>query len=205
MIAYQKMADERVNDLDQELFSELTESLVQPLLVHVVPPFVDGKDENYCLQINGNVLWEWRILEGNSKKLFAVLQKNLQPNGYSLEKSAFDRVSLLLNTKTRTFVNKIKEERNGKRRRTKKAETWLKLSIYPEEISQSPYDIFAEMRNEHEILEESFHHLNATVEEKAAKLYEQMRDARTGSYRHKGRPFSDVSNKQQQRHLQEIQ
>ena len=79
MIACQKMADERVNDLDQELFSELTESLVQPLLVHVVPPFVDGKDENYCLQVNGNVLWEWRILEGNSKKLFAVLQKNLQP------------------------------------------------------------------------------------------------------------------------------
>ena len=79
------------------------------------------------------------------------------------------------------------------------------MSIYPEEISQSPYDIFSEMRNEHEILEETFHHLNATVEEKAAKLYEQMRDARTESYRHKGRPFSDVSNRQQQRHLQEIQ
>ena len=147
----------------------------------MVPPFVAGKDENYCLQINGNVLWEWRILEGNSKKLFAILQKNLQPNGYSLEKSAFDRVSLMLNTKTRTFVNKIKEERNGKRSQTNKAETWLKMSIYPE-ISQSPYDIFAEMRNEHEKLEETFHHLNATVEEKAAKLYEQMRDAPNGVF-----------------------
>jgi len=42
------MADARVNDLDQELFSELTEPLVQPLLihVHVVPPFADGKDPN---------------------------------------------------------------------------------------------------------------------------------------------------------------
>ena len=28
------MADARVNDLDQELFSELTETLVQPLLIH---------------------------------------------------------------------------------------------------------------------------------------------------------------------------
>ena len=126
------------------------------------------------------------------------------PNGYSLKKSAFSRVSLLLNMKTRTFVNKIKEERNGKRRRTKKAKTWLKMSIYPE-ISQSPYDIFVEMKNEHAKLEEAFHHLNATVEEKAAKLYKQMRDTLTGSYQHKGRPFSDVSNRQQQQDLQEIQ
>ena len=57
-----------------QLFSELTEPLVQPLLIHVVPPFENGKDLNYCLQINGNVLWEWRTLEGNLKKLFAVLQ-----------------------------------------------------------------------------------------------------------------------------------
>ena len=49
MIACQKMTDERVNDLDQELFSELTESLVQPLLVNMVPPFVAGKDENYTV------------------------------------------------------------------------------------------------------------------------------------------------------------
>ena len=47
------MADARVNDLDQELFAELTEPLVQPLLIHVVPPFADGKDPNYCLKING--------------------------------------------------------------------------------------------------------------------------------------------------------
>ena len=46
------MADARVNDLDQELFSELTKPLAQRLLIHVVPPFADGKDPNYCLQIN---------------------------------------------------------------------------------------------------------------------------------------------------------
>ena len=40
MIACQEMLDQTVNDLDQELFSELTESLVQPLLVQMVPPFV---------------------------------------------------------------------------------------------------------------------------------------------------------------------
>ena len=101
------MADARVNDLDQELFSELTEPLVQPLLMHVVPPFADGKDPNYCLQINGNVLWEWRTVEGNLKKLDAVLQRNLRLNGYLLEESAFNRVSVLLSTKTKIFVDKI--------------------------------------------------------------------------------------------------
>ena len=110
------MADARVNDLDQELFSELTEPLVQPLLIHVVPLFAYGKDPNYCLQINGNVLWEWRTVEGNLKKLYAVLQRNLRLNGYLLEESAFNRVSVLLGTKTKTFVDKIKKENNGKRR-----------------------------------------------------------------------------------------
>ena len=33
------------------------------------------------------------------------------------------------------------KERNGKRRNKKKAETWTKLTIYPAEISHSPYDI----------------------------------------------------------------
>ena len=100
------MADIRVNDLDQELFSELTEPLVQPLLIHVVPPFADGKDPKYCLQINGNVLWEWRTLKGNLKKLYAVLQRNLRLNANLLEESAFNRVSVLRSTKTKTFDDK---------------------------------------------------------------------------------------------------
>ena len=67
------MPDARVNDLDQELFSELTKPLAQRLLVHVVPLFADGKDPNYCLQIK--VLWEWRTLEGNLKKLLLPQSK----------------------------------------------------------------------------------------------------------------------------------
>ena len=147
------MAEARVNDLDQELFSELTEPLVQPLLIHVVPPFADGKDPNYCLQINGDVLLEWRTLEGNLKNLYAVLQRNLRLNGYLLEESAFNRVSVLLSTKTKTFVDKIKKENNGKRRRRKKAETWIKLFLY----------ILTE-------LNEKLDQLDATVQEQAADV-----------------------------------
>ena len=56
----------KANDLDQELFSELVEPLVQPLLIHMVALFVNGDDKNFSLQINGKILW--KKLEGNLKK-----------------------------------------------------------------------------------------------------------------------------------------
>ena len=80
------------NDLDQELFSELVEPLVQPLLIHMVALFVNGDDKNFSLKINGKIFWEWKKLEANLKKLFAALQANLRSIGYTLEESAFDRV-----------------------------------------------------------------------------------------------------------------
>ena len=88
------------NDLDQELFSALVQPLVQPLLIHMVAPFVNGDDKNFSLQINGKILWEWKKLEGNLKKLFAGFKANLRSIGYTLEESAFDRVANLLNTRT---------------------------------------------------------------------------------------------------------
>ena len=65
------------NDLDQELFSELVEPLVQALLIHMVAPFENGDNKNFSPQVNGKILWEWKKLEGNLKKLFAALQANL--------------------------------------------------------------------------------------------------------------------------------
>ena len=82
----------KANDLDQELFSELVEPLVQPLLIHMVALFVNGDDKNFSLKINGKIFWEWKKLEANLKKLFAALQANLRSTGYTLEESAFDRV-----------------------------------------------------------------------------------------------------------------
>ena len=80
------------------------------------------------------------------KKLCAVLQRNLRLNGYLFElESAFNRVSVLLCTKTKTLVDKIKKENNRKRRRRKKADTWIKLFLYPAEISHYPYDILTEL------------------------------------------------------------
>ena len=86
----------KANGLDQELFSELVEPLVQPLLMHtfyMVALFVNGDDKNFFLQVNKKILREWKKLEGNLKKLFAALQANLRSIGYTLEESAFDRVA----------------------------------------------------------------------------------------------------------------
>ena len=169
------------NDLDQELFSELTESLVQPLLLHMVAPFVNGDDKNFALQINGKLLWEWRILsEGNSKKLCDVLQANLRPIGYSLEESASDRVANLLHTKLKSFLNKLKEERNGKRRERKKTETWSKMALYPEEISRTPYDIVTEMSGKENELRHQNKELQDAVAEQAENLFETLKEKLRG-------------------------
>ena len=94
------------NDFDQELFSELEEPLVQPLLIHMVAPFVNGDDKNFSLQINGKILKEWKKLEGNLKKLFAALQANLRSIGYTLEESAFDCVDRTNNNCTSSDSNR---------------------------------------------------------------------------------------------------
>ena len=67
---------------DQDLFSELSEPLVQPA------PFADGRDPNFSLQINGKAQWEWRRIEENLKKLFEVLQANLFKLDYKLGAAA---------------------------------------------------------------------------------------------------------------------
>ena len=95
------------NHLDQELFSELVEPLVQPLLIHMVAQFVNGDDKNFSLQINGKLLWEWKKLEGNLKKLFAAPQVNVRSIGYTLEESAFDRVANLLHTRTNNCTSSV--------------------------------------------------------------------------------------------------
>ena len=105
------------------------------------------------------------------KKLCAVLQRNLRLNGYLLElESAFNRVSVLLCTKTKTLVDKIKKENNRKRRRRKKADTWIKLFLYPAEISHYQYDILTE-------LNEKLDQPDVTAQEQAAELYEQLKEA----------------------------
>ena len=48
---------ENVSDL--ELFSVLFNNLINPLLVHMVPLFVDENDPMYYLQLNSKVAYKW--------------------------------------------------------------------------------------------------------------------------------------------------
>ena len=75
------------NDLDQKFFSELVEPLVQPLLMHMVAPFVNGDDKNFSLQIKGKIAWEWKTLEGNLKKLFAAMRHGKPESMCSMERN----------------------------------------------------------------------------------------------------------------------
>ena len=111
-------------------------------------------------------------MEGNLKKLFAALQANLRPIGYTLEESAFDRVANLLNTRTNKFQKKVKEEKNEKRREKKKTESWIKIALHPE-FSRTPYDIVAEMsQKENELRRE-----NNDPQDAQAKQAEQLCEA----------------------------
>ena len=77
----------KANDFHPELFSELEEPLVQPLLLHMVAPFVNGDDKNFSLQIKGKIVWEWKTLEGNLKKLFAAMRDGKPESMCSMERN----------------------------------------------------------------------------------------------------------------------
>ena len=68
---------------------------------------------------------------------------------------------------------------------------WITLSVKPEEIEQTTFDVVAQVRQEN----------GASSEEKVADLYQKMRKKLT----HTGKGFTKVGNKQQERHLTQIQ
>ena len=50
-----------------------------------------------------------------------------------------------------------------------KAETWIKMALHPEEISQTPYDIVKEMSEEESELRRQNDQLQDTLEKKRKK------------------------------------
>ena len=143
--------------------------------IHVVPQFADGKDPNYCLQINGNVLREWRTVEGNLKKLYAVLQRNLRLNGYLLEASLLLIGSLCYWARKRRFsLTKLKKRIMGN------GEGGKKPILYPTEISHSPYDILACRK----IKKHQWGSLNYLTRPKIKISYSMVRAELSGIERH---------------------
>ena len=72
------------NVSDRELFLELFDNPIHPLLVHMVPPFVDENDPMYYLQLNGEVAYKWREVYRQPRTAFQLLQRSILPLGYQL-------------------------------------------------------------------------------------------------------------------------
>ena len=72
------------NVSDRELFSELVDNPINPLYVHIVPPFVKENNPMFYLQINGEAAFKWRDSCGQPCKVFNLLQRSILPGcGYS--------------------------------------------------------------------------------------------------------------------------
>ena len=56
-----------------------------------------------------------------------------------------------------------------KKRKQFRSETWINITINPEEIEQSPTDKLAQLTEENS-------HLRATVEDQTSELYDAMRE-----------------------------
>ena len=80
------------NVTDRELFSELFDNPIHPLLIHMVPPFVDEHDSMYHLQLNGEAAYKWREVYRQPRTVFQLLQRSILPLGYQLMASAEERV-----------------------------------------------------------------------------------------------------------------
>lgn len=62
------------NVSDRELFSELVDNPINPLHVHIVPPFVKENNPMFYLQINGEAAFKWRDSYGQPCKVFNLLR-----------------------------------------------------------------------------------------------------------------------------------
>lgn len=175
---------------DRELFSELFETPIHPMLIHVVPPFVNEDSPMFYIQINGDAIWKWREIYSRPGIVFDLLQQSILPLGYELMESSRDRVGNAVATSIRRFWQKIQDITDGNSRQRKKAETWIRVVVKPDEIQRTPDDIITELNKRCE-----------NVEEKAADLYDKMRL----QLAHSGKEFQEVGKKQQNRHLSQIQ
>ena len=118
-------------DSDRELFSELFENPIHPLLIRIVPRYVNVTNYTYDFQVNGEGLWKCWDFCGNPAILFELLQINILPFAYKLEESGRERVGHALGESIRRFRKKIVSTKDGKKRKEMKGKTWITLSVKP--------------------------------------------------------------------------
>ena len=117
------MNQESENVSDRELFSGLFENPIHPLLVNIVPPFVNENSPVFHIEVNGETVWRLREVCGQPSKVFAILQSSILPLGYRLAESARECVGSALAESIRRFWRKIQDSKNTKKRKQIRTET----------------------------------------------------------------------------------
>ena len=158
------MNDQRQNNCDRELFSELIEPPQPPHLIQVVPPFLEESNPVYMIQMGGEAAWKCREFYWLPRRVFDSLQASILPLSYKLNESSCDRVGRAVGENIRRFKRKMDSITSGKQRKKVRAETWVKITINPEEIALTPSDVLAKVTKKN-------NDLSTTVEEKTAELY----------------------------------
>lgn len=121
-------------------------------------------------------------VSGLPRTAFALTQTSL---GYQLEDASRDRIGHAFASAIRRF--QMVGTTNGNKRKSLREDSWIKVGIHPEEIRQSPTDVLAQLTKEN-------CNLCATVDEKAAYLYSEMRK----KVAHTGKDLTDMVQNQQQ-------
>ena len=115
---------------DRKLFSELFETPIYPMLLNMVPSYVDVVNPTFDLQINGEGIWRWREVFGRPKTPFELLKISVSQLGYRLAESGCERLRQALAQSVGRFRLKIQSISNGKKRKQLKGETWIKVSFH---------------------------------------------------------------------------
>ena len=137
---------------DRELSSELVESPINPAFLHMSTPSRGECNPMFHLEINGEALWQWRKLRGDSNKVFDAVQGNLLKIGYKLSSSSSARVGIAVNSRVGYIVKKIRNVTSGKDRSAIRSGYWCRVGVHPEEIVHRPREVINELKKKEEEL-----------------------------------------------------
>ena len=71
------MNEQSEDKCDRELFSELLEPPIHPLLIHIVPPFIEENNPVFTLQMNGEAAWRLKEIYWPPQKVFELFQTSI--------------------------------------------------------------------------------------------------------------------------------
>ena len=89
---------------------ELLETPIQTSSLSIQPLRIRSLDPNFCLDINGKLLWEWRKL--SLVQLSKVIRKHLLVLGYTMKEQCLPRVYSCVKARRQFLMQKIKTKKN---------------------------------------------------------------------------------------------